>query len=132
MIVVPKATVTGAQTGPNTTYELQSTSNNQFGPKIKVFSGAGADCSVRHVPGDSVGHDVDCGDAASSYHSGTIEYPPVEIAAGATFTFCVEPSIRYEADIDGTFEYNFGDVRVCLDGRSRVTGETIAALGGTS
>lgn len=130
MIVVPKVTIREAQTGPGTSYEVQANLNGNFDSKAKVFSGGGASCSVRHVPGDDIGHDVDCGDAQSTYHTGTIEWPPQEIAAGESFTFCIEPSIRYENDVSDVFDYNFGDVRVCLDGRSKVNAETIAALSG--
>lgn len=132
MTITPQVTVLDAETGPGTTYELTPTLNGSDGEPNKLFSGNGSSgCSVVHVPGDSVGHNVDCGDTTPTYHSGTISYPPVEIAAGESFTFCVAPSIRYDTDISEPFGYDFGDITVCLEGRSKVTAETISQLEGS-
>lgn len=113
MIVTPKVTLVSALTGSGTTYELQANINGTFDTKVQVFTGA-------------------CCAGDSAYQSTTLEWPPVEIAAGESFSFSVDPSIRYNQAVDTVFNYNFGDIRVCLDGRSKVTADTITALEGTA
>lgn len=143
MIVVPKMTIEGAELGGGPVrYEVQANTNGNFEEKIPVFSSAGGctatmagtgatssagDPAHTHEGPDHT-HTVDCGGGAT--YTGTTEFAPVEIAAGASFTFCITPSIRYTGQVDDAFPLDFGKVRVCVDGRSKLTPETIAALEG--
>lgn len=144
IVVTPSVTIQGAELGAApVTYEVQPNINGQFDSKFPIFSSIG-ECSMNAAgtgetsssgdpahthEGPSHSHNLDCGEARSTY-SGTVNSLPVEVQPNESFSYCITPSIRYDGDVGGNVQYNYGQIIVCLDYASKVTPETIAALEG--
>lgn len=142
MLVIPKITITDALLGPGVSYQIQPQIQGQFEDTFSVFgnptggcetvaagngaTASGGDPAHTHE-GPSHTHTVNCADGSIPY-SGTIDRPPVQIEAGATFKFRSYSSIRYDRTVQGGGELNFGEVTVCLQGFSIVNPTTVAAL----
>ena len=118
MIVTPSVTIRGAAIGDaSATYEIRPNVNGNFEPLVEVFGN-----TVGSAPPDPTNE---------NQYSGTIDWPDVQIPAGDSFSFGIDFQVRYRAAVTQAFRVNFGDVRVCLEGKSLVTNATIAALGGS-
>lgn len=113
MIVTPRATTDGGaiQADAPASFRLLPNLNGSFITNRVIFSaGSGND------------------DTLDVQHSSTLEFPPTEIAAGGTYTFCVTPQIKYDAEVTDPFRVQWPTLRVCVLGVSKVNAETIAAL----